>query len=1290
MSVTEMARSLGFYVHVKRMAGVVQFEFEHADDYHDFLSDVVQSAQGGAVFAGFCESKPLIPLADITLTQIQYGYIVQQIFADVSFITLSLPHPAPHIPVANNMVSYFDNYIRSLDGGHGDLRTKEDVESIVERMNEILSSREANEQRVNGLVVGRVQSGKTRNYIGLMLKAVDEGWNVIIVLTSSNTALADQTEGRIVEDFETAGVYTQIPLNFRDKDAAVAPTHICAPGNTSFYWGVAMKESHNLDNILGWLHAHENIVPNMRILIIDDEADYATPDSNTGKPSMLTEGEVEDLISIVRESEIDGKTFGYLADWMEDIPDRIVEIQEGIDADPGSRDDDVLKKLREKLMGAGNAQKKLSTILCDESFCALLGLVEHQIDGNLVNLKQDALSYFNGKGKGPRSAGTFLRFMNTVFEIAIERSAINRRICELISRKPDSSEYSFRFGRCSYIAYTATPYANILNERPDQTPLYADFIKSLTTSPKYFGLDKIFGRDYKKHPSQPNMAIVDGIGDADKRFVLNPIQEIKDAEKKEVLAVTVDDDLRFSCADPSQEGSWVSLKRAIAWAFCSAGVRRHHRLAKGTSKLDDRWTTMMVNISPKQNAHDSLLNRIKAYLGKRCADLENKTDFLEECRLTWNYFAVDDRTAYTKAQFDSSFNSEGEEKYGGIDDYPQWDAIQDDVLYFIDGWNDIRVHAIIINSANEHTIDNQNRYNQTGNHKNTLSDDHLWIVVGGNTIGRGLTLRGLTASYFDRVRKTVAVDTMTQMGRWFGYRIGYELLPRIWMPAETVLEMQKAAFVEGAMHESMKENFAEKHSPSDPAHYQKIYSWGRKLSGRARAQGTFMSSVGMLSTTDYISVAPNDIANVYDSAVAFVSALGAQMPRPESEYILYREFPLWANVDKNVVRDYLKGVIQYYPESTQQTLRAIIREIDQTDETEPGSTKWSVVIGEPKSHVGESYHIGVDRRIFSGKPQTVKVSGNVARYGSVRSDMAFYSMIPTRHINYTDAVLVERDIEDVVGTITNKMNANNGQIPPVIVTALSDCPGATLQERIAQLVTTIKNDPTKSVPPAIRDCLPEGFRNRSAIEYREEVYDNAGYCNPILQFYLLTPPVGSTDKPLIAHAFYWPKHSPDDFNLVSIGMAPVTRNPSEQHFGEMVTEILSQNGFPMSVSKLKAAVLSVLPECSEEFFKAHIKHPIHGIKYARVPGKNAYYHTDWAHDPVAKIRHFVLERASEILQDHQPRSSADLASQVVSENPKLEGLFNHKSYQERNAVFADENLPQFGIVKNEDGTLQIQ
>jgi hypothetical protein len=56
------------------------------------------------------------------------------------------------------------------------------------------------------------------------------------------------------------------------------------------------------------------------------------------------------------------------------------------------------------------------------------------------------------------------------------------------------------------------------------------------------------------------------------------------------------------------------------------------------------------------------------------------------------------------------------------------------------------------------------------------------IVIGGAAISRGITLEGLSVSYFLRIAKTPVSDTLTQMGRWFGYRHGYEDLYRIYVP----------------------------------------------------------------------------------------------------------------------------------------------------------------------------------------------------------------------------------------------------------------------------------------------------------------------------------------------------------------------------------------------------------------------------------------------------------------------------------------------------------------------------
>jgi hypothetical protein len=58
----------------------------------------------------------------------------------------------------------------------------------------------------------------------------------------------------------------------------------------------------------------------------------------------------------------------------------------------------------------------------------------------------------------------------------------------------------------------------------------------------------------------------------------------------------------------------------------------------------------------------------------------------------------------------------------------------------------------------------------------------IYIVIGGNVLSRGLTLEGLTVSFF--LRTASAYDTLLQMGRWFGFRPGYEDLPRVWMTDE--------------------------------------------------------------------------------------------------------------------------------------------------------------------------------------------------------------------------------------------------------------------------------------------------------------------------------------------------------------------------------------------------------------------------------------------------------------------------------------------------------------------------
>lgn len=81
------------------------------------------------------------------------------------------------------------------------------------------------------------------------------------------------------------------------------------------------------------------------------------------------------------------------------------------------------------------------------------------------------------------------------------------------------------------------------------------------------------------------------------------------------------------------------------------------------------------------------------------------------------------------------------------------------------------ISVVEVNSRSSGTL------NYTAHEKTGLSV----IAVGGYALSRGLTLEGLMVSYF--LRNSIMYDTLMQMGRWFGYRPGYEELCRIWMPA---------------------------------------------------------------------------------------------------------------------------------------------------------------------------------------------------------------------------------------------------------------------------------------------------------------------------------------------------------------------------------------------------------------------------------------------------------------------------------------------------------------------------
>lgn len=160
---------------------------------------------------------------------------------------------------------------------------------------------EENPLIIKGLVMGQVQSGKTGNYTGVIAKAADVGYKCIVILTSSNESLRRQTQDRLNKEFigrcaAQDFVYGQLVNYGNQKRFPFSATTINDdfrvqalqnPQNlnavTEPYVFVCKKDAKILKNFINWLTMGGNDEKlKSSLLIIDDEADYASV--NTNKP----------------------------------------------------------------------------------------------------------------------------------------------------------------------------------------------------------------------------------------------------------------------------------------------------------------------------------------------------------------------------------------------------------------------------------------------------------------------------------------------------------------------------------------------------------------------------------------------------------------------------------------------------------------------------------------------------------------------------------------------------------------------------------------------------------------------------------------------------------------------------------------------------------------------------------------------------------------------------------------------------------------------------------------------
>jgi hypothetical protein len=307
-------------------------------------------------------------------------------------------------------------------------------------------------------------------------------------------------------------------------------------------------------------------------------------------------------------------------------------------------------------------------------------------------------------------------------------SKINALIRSILARTP----------KAAYIAYTATPFANILinpdavDRRVGDDLFPKDFVIQLPRPEGYTGTEELFGVQ------------------AQGRDVLRKVPE----EDVQALRAKRGHKMAEVVIEQQRDGLPTSLSDALI-SFCLAGGVRILR-----SGFAGNGHTMLVHVSQRTDDQERIASAIRGQV-ELWREAERQGQRLDALFASvWDKFKV------------------------GID------APADDPTVIQAGIAVLRQLVILV--LNSVTGENLEYDEKPGRHI---------IAVGGNRLSRGLTLEGLTVSYF--LRTASMCDTLLQMARWYGFRRGYEDLIRIWTTDGIARWFSELALVEQSMRDSI-------------------------------------------------------------------------------------------------------------------------------------------------------------------------------------------------------------------------------------------------------------------------------------------------------------------------------------------------------------------------------------------------------------------------------------------------------------------------------------------------------
>jgi hypothetical protein len=180
--------------------------------------------------------------------------------------------------------------------------------------------------------------------------------------------------------------------------------------------------------------------------------------------------------------------------------------------------------------------------------------------------------------------------------------------------------------------------------------------------------------------------------------------------------------------------------------------------------------SMMINVDHRVNKMNRIGEVIKNYVLKSLPE---------------HYDINAMEAAFIKYNHDSKNLNE---KLASDNKYFEWRIVKDELIKII---KSKAIKISVLNSSNEDKLD-------------YAKDPSMKVIaVGGNKLSRGLTLEGLMVTFY--LRESKQYDTLLQMGRWFGYRKGYEDLVRIYTNNTLWRQFKDLAIVELEFRESISE-----------------------------------------------------------------------------------------------------------------------------------------------------------------------------------------------------------------------------------------------------------------------------------------------------------------------------------------------------------------------------------------------------------------------------------------------------------------------------------------------------